>query len=128
LFPKGLQKTLHFKAGLDTSLAECERIIENLKTGYPALVRWQENAKKVAAVRKYTETLLGRWRYLTDITSSDRGKKAFAERCAMNTPIQGTAADILKLALGRILVGLPECPWLKPLLQIHDEIVRPDMT
>jgi DNA polymerase-1 len=123
LFPKGLQKTLHFKAGLDTSLAECERIIENLKTGYPALVRWQENAKKLTAVRKCTETILGRRRYLTDITSSDRGKKAFAERCAMNTPIQGTAADILKLALGRILVGLPERPWLKPLLQIHDELV-----
>ena len=41
----------------------------------------------------------------------------------MNTPIQGTAADILKLALGRILRGLSERPWLRPLLQIHDELV-----
>ena len=41
----------------------------------------------------------------------------------MNTPIQGTAADILKLALGRIIVGLPERAWLKPLMQIHDELV-----
>jgi DNA polymerase-1 len=41
----------------------------------------------------------------------------------MNTPIQGTAADILKLALGRIIVGLPQRLWLKPLLQIHDELV-----
>ncbi len=41
----------------------------------------------------------------------------------MNTPIQGTAADILKLALGRIIKGLPERPWLCPLLQIHDELV-----
>lgn len=41
----------------------------------------------------------------------------------MNTPIQGTAADILKLALERILFGLPERPWLRPLLQIHDELV-----
>ena len=41
----------------------------------------------------------------------------------MNTPIQGTAADILKLALARLIVGLPERPWLKPLLQIHDELV-----
>ena len=40
----------------------------------------------------------------------------------MNTPIQGTAADILKLALGRIIAGLPERPWLKPILQIHDEL------
>ena len=41
----------------------------------------------------------------------------------MNTPIQETAADILKLALGRIVRGLPEHPWLRPLLQIHDELV-----
>ena len=41
----------------------------------------------------------------------------------MNTPIQGTAADILKLALGRIIAGLPARPWLRPLLQIHDELV-----
>ena len=41
----------------------------------------------------------------------------------MNTPIQGTAADILKLALGRIVQGLPERPWLCPILQIHDELV-----
>lgn len=41
----------------------------------------------------------------------------------MNTPIQGTAADILKLALARLIVGLPERPWLRPLLQIHDELV-----
>lgn len=40
----------------------------------------------------------------------------------MNTPIQGTAADILKLSLGRILIGLPERPWLRPILQIHDEL------
>lgn len=40
----------------------------------------------------------------------------------MNTPIQGTAADILKLALGRILKGLPDRPWLLPILQIHDEL------
>jgi DNA polymerase-1 len=41
----------------------------------------------------------------------------------MNTPIQGTAADILKLAIGRIVNGLPDRPWLLPLLQIHDELV-----
>jgi DNA polymerase-1 len=52
-----------------------------------------------------------------------RAKKSFAERCALNTPIQGTAADILKLALVRIILGLPERMWLKPLLQIHDELV-----
>lgn len=123
LFPRGLQKTLKFKAGLDTSLEDCERIIANLKAGYPRLAEWQAVVKRQAEGRKYTETWLGRRRYLPNITSNDWGKKSFAERCAMNTPIQGTAADILKLALARLISGLPERPWLRPLLQIHDELV-----
>jgi DNA polymerase-1 len=123
LFPKGLHRNLKFKAGLHTSLSECERIIDNLKAGYPRLTQWQEEVKKRAAFRKYTETWLGRRRYLPGITSQDWGKKSFAERCALNTPIQGTAADILKLAIGRIVAGLPERMWLRPLLQIHDELV-----
>lgn len=123
LFPKGLHRNLKFKAGLNTPLSECERIIDNLKAGYPRLSRWQEEVKKRAEVRKYTETWLGRRRYLPSIASQDWGKKSFAERCALNTPIQGTAADILKLALGRIVAGLPDRMWLRPLLQIHDELV-----
>lgn len=123
LFPRGLQRTLRFKAGLDTSLEECERIISNLKAGYPRLTAWQEETKERARFRKYTETWLGRRRYLPAIASDDWGKRSFAERCALNTPIQGTAADILKLALPRLLSGLSSRPWLKPLLQIHDELV-----
>lgn len=71
----------------------------------------------------YTETFLGRRRYLPNINSQDRSKRSFAQRCALNTPIQGTDADILELALIRILAGLPERLWLKPILQIHDELV-----
>jgi DNA polymerase-1 len=122
LFPKGLQRTLKFKAGLNTSLEECETIIANLKAGYPALTHWQEETKVKAGSPRYTETWLGRRRYLPNITSADWGKKSFAERCALNTPIQGTAADILKLALGRIIKGLPDRPWLLPLLQVHDQL------
>jgi DNA polymerase-1 len=123
LFPRGLQKTLRFKAGLNVTLEQCEKIIANLKAGYPALARWQNETKRRAKIRRYSETWLGRRRYLSEITSTDWGKKSFAERCALNTPIQGTAADLLKLAMGRILAGLPERPWLRPLLQIHDELV-----
>ena len=65
---------------------------------------------------------LGRRRYLPGIRSDDWGKKSFAERCSMNTPIQGTAADILKMAIARILEGLDSRPWLEPILQIHDEL------
>ena len=122
LFPRGLQKTLKFKAGIEKTVEECQEIIANLKSGYPALVTWQEETKADAYRKMYSETRLGRRRYLPGIRSEDWGKKSFAERCSMNTPIQGTAADILKLALGRILLGLPEHPWLKPILQIHDEL------
>ncbi len=123
LFPKGLQKTLKFKAGLDKSLDECTEIIGNLKAGYKGLETWQRKVKREAAKQGYTETYLGRRRYLPNITSADWGKKSFAQRCALNTPIQGTAADILKLAMGRIIKGLPERLWLRPILQIHDELV-----
>ncbi|MCL2072173.1 MAG: DNA polymerase, partial [Oscillospiraceae bacterium] len=123
LFPRGLQRTLHFKAGLQVELHECETIIRNLKLGYPRLSQWQEEVKKSAGFRAYTETWLGRRRNIPDIRSATWSVKAFAERVAMNTPIQGTAADILKLSLGRIIKGLPDRPWLKPLLQIHDELV-----
>jgi DNA polymerase-1 len=123
LFPRGLQRTLKFKAGLDTPLADCEQIIVNIKAGYPGLTAWQEQTKNKAHIARHTETWLGRRRYLPEIGSSDWGKKSFAERCALNTPIQGTAADILKLAIGRIVRGLCERSWLMPILQIHDELV-----
>ena len=123
LFAKGLQRTLKFKAGLDKSLDDCQEIISNLKAGYPNLTRWQAMAKDAGTKRQYTQTFLGRRRYLTGIRSQDWGRRSFAERCALNTPIQGTAADILKLSLGRLITGLPARPWLRPLLQIHDELV-----
>jgi len=123
LYPKGLRSTLKFKAGQDLSLEQCERIIANIKNGYPRLIRWQEDIKRQAESRRYVETWLGRRRFLPGITSTDWNRKSLAQRCALNTPIQGTAADMLKLAMRRILTGLPERPWLRPLLQIHDELV-----
>lgn len=122
LFPRGLQKTLKFKAGVEKSVSECEEILFNLKSGYKGLTSWQEETKADAARRLYSETWLGRRRYLPGIASDNWGQKSFAERCSLNTPIQGTAADILKLAIARILKGLPDREWLKPILQIHDEL------
>ena len=122
LFPKGLQSTLKFKAGVEKSIPECEEIIRNLKAGYPALTGWQNETKMTAKQKLYTETWLGRRRYLPNIRSDNWGLQSFAERCALNTPIQGTAADILKLAIVRILEGLPSHSWLRPILQIHDEL------
>ena len=122
LFPRGLQNTLRFKAGVEKSISECEQIINNLKSGYKGLTVWQNETKSMARKKMYSETWLGRRRYLPDIGSKNWGRKSFAERCALNTPIQGTAADILKLAIVRILNGLSERTWLRPILQIHDEL------
>ena len=122
LFPRGLQRTLKCKAGIEKSVSECEEILESLKRGYKGLATWQAETKAIAAKRMYSETWLGRRRYLPGIASDDWAKRSFAERCALNTPIQGTAADILKLAITRILTGLPEREWLRPILQIHDEL------
>jgi len=124
LFPRGLQKTLKFKAGLDKSLEECEQIIENLKAGYPGLTEWQKKTIRQAQTNGYTETLFGRRRYLPDIKNQhDWGKRSFAERCALNTPIQGTAAEILKLAMCELVKQLEEKPYIRPILQIHDELL-----
>ena len=122
LFPRGLQKTLKFKAGVEKTEAECAEIINNLKAGYRGLTAWQEETKADAVRKMYSETWAGRRRYLPGVRSDNWGVKSFAERCALNTPIQGTAADILKLAINRIMCGLPERVWLKPILQIHDEL------
>lgn len=122
LYAKGLQRTLKFKAGIEKTLEECQEILDSLKSGYPKLAVWQKETILTARRNGYVETWLGRRRYLPDIRSDDWSKKSYAERCALNTPIQGTAADIIKLAIMRILQGLPERPWLKPILQIHDEL------
>lgn len=122
LFPRGLQKTLKFKAGVEKTEAECAEIINNLKAGYRGLTAWQEETKADAVRKMYSETWVGRRRYLPGVRSDNWGVKSFAERCALNTPIQGTAADILKLAIKRIMCGLPKRDWLKPILQIHDEL------
>ena len=76
LFPRGLQMTLKFKAGIEKSLNECETIIANLKAGYRRLSAWQEETKANAARCMYAETWLGRRRYLPQIRSDNWGMKS----------------------------------------------------
>jgi DNA polymerase I len=87
------------------------------------LSTWQAESIRQGRFKEYSQTALGRRRYLKDINSSNWGTRSYSERCSLNTPIQGTAADILKLALGRIIKGLVKYPYIKPILQIHDEIM-----
>jgi DNA polymerase-1 len=72
----------------------------------------------------YTETVLGRRRYLPDLTSDNRQRREMAERMALNAPIQGSAADIIKVAMLRVAAALPEHGLRsRMLLQVHDELV-----
>ncbi len=122
LFARGLQRQLKFKAGLDNPL-KLARTHFATESRIPRAGPLAGAGEEGGHHPQYSQTFLGRRRYLPGIRSQDWGKKSYAERCALNTPIQGTAADILKLALSGLIAGLPERPWLKPLLQIHDELV-----
>ena len=79
-----------------------------------------ENAREIG----YTETLYGRRRYIPELKSSNFNIRSGAERIALNTPIQGTAADIIKLAMIRVENALQESfPEANLLLQVHDELI-----
>ena len=123
LYPRGLRDILRLKAGQNPSLEACEAMIFNLRRAYPELVPWQERIKADARYRETVDTALGRRRCLTGINAPDEGLQGHFERAALNHPIQGTAADILKLAMVRLEAGLSQRPFIKPLLTVHDEIV-----
>jgi DNA polymerase-1 len=101
---------------------EAETFIKTYFTGYPKVRAYIHDTLAFARAEGYVETLLGRRRYIPDINSPSRNIREYAERTAYNMPIQGTAADIIKLAM------LELAPKLKPhnaklLLQVHDELV-----
>ncbi len=114
--------------GLSQRLAiprtEAAAIIEAYFREYPAIKDFMELTVAEARERGYVETLSGRRRYFPDLNSANQNIRGNAERAAINTPIQGTAADMIKLAMIRIDALLREKPYQsKMLLQVHDELV-----
>ena len=106
------------------SREEGATFIEAYFNKYPGISEYLEKAKIEARTNQYVETLLGRRRYLPDINSSNFNVRGGAERMAINMPIQGTAADIIKLAMIRVQKRLDEEGLrTKMLLQVHDELV-----
>ncbi|WNC16254.1 DNA polymerase I [Brevibacillus brevis] len=103
---------------------EAGDFIERYFSVFSGVKHWMEEIVKQAKQDGYVTTLLNRRRYLPDIRSSNFNLRSFAERTAMNTPIQGTAADVIKLAMIRMQESLRE-KGLKSrmLLQVHDELV-----
>lgn len=106
------------------SRTEAKEFIDQYFTIYKKVKDYLENTKKFAHTHGYAQTLFGRRRYLPDIHSSMPMLRAAAERMAINMPLQGTAADLMKMAMIAIHKDLKNIsPKSKILLQVHDEIV-----
>jgi len=109
---------------LDIDLAEAHEIIRRYFERYPKVKDYLDHAVASAREKGYATTILGRRRPLPDINHKNRAVRAFAERTAMNTPIQGSAADILKLAMVRVFESLRTRERTYAfLLSVHDEII-----
>ena len=108
---------------LDISRDEAKQLIDGYFQTFPKVHDYMEHSKEVAREKGYVETLFGRRRYLADINSRNATVRGFAERNAINAPIQGTAADIIKLAMIRIARRFrEEGIRSKMILQVHDEL------
>ena len=109
---------------LDIPNREAKELIDNYFESYPGIKLYMENAVTKAATEGYVETMFGRRRILRDITSSNRTVRGLAERNAINAPIQGSAADIMKLAMIEIRRRFKqEGICSKMIMQVHDEVV-----
>ena len=103
---------------------EAAGLIEEYFAQYPDIRRFIDESIAAARERGYAQTLLGRRRYLPDINSRNASARSFAERNAVNMPIQGTSADMIKLAMVRIHRSLSNQHLRsKMILQVHDELV-----
>ncbi len=103
---------------------EAARLIENYFQQFPGVKGYLDGVIAQAKERGYVETMTGRRRYLRDITSANATIRNAAERIAMNTPIQGTSADMIKLAMVRVATALKAGGFkTRMLLQVHDELL-----
>ncbi len=109
---------------LKISRSEAKEIIDNYKKQFPNIQQYMDEQMKFAQKNGYVETLLGRKRWLKDINSANFTVRGYAERNAINMPIQGTAADMIKLAMIKIHKTFKDRNFKsKMILQVHDELV-----
>lgn len=114
----GLSRALHI------SRKEAGAYIEKYWLKYPEVDQYMKDTVQFAKEHGYVQTMLGRRRPVTDLTSNNFNQRQAARRVAINTPVQGTAADIIKLAMLKVDAMLEaEFPTVRMLLQVHDELV-----
>lgn len=103
---------------------EADSYIKSYLATYPSVAAYMENTIEQAKLDGFVKTLFGRRRYLPELHNSNGMLRAFGERVARNAPIQGTAADIIKMAMIRVFERLKkDFPTAKLILQVHDELI-----
>ena len=106
------------------SKPEAKGIIERYYNRYPRIAEWKTETLEAARADGHVSTLMGRIRRISDINSSNHMARQGAERMAINTPVQGSAADIIKRAMIVVAPQIAEAmPSARLLLQVHDELV-----
>ncbi|MBV4357403.1 DNA polymerase I [Pinibacter aurantiacus] len=109
---------------LGISRTEAKEIIDNYKKEFNGITKYMDDMVNFAKETGYVQTLMGRKRWLRDIGSSNFTVRGFAERNAINSPIQGTAADMIKMAMAKVHTTFKEKNFRsKMILQVHDELV-----
>jgi DNA polymerase-1 len=118
------QSAFGLSQNLGISRKEAAEIIENYFTQYPSIKKYMADTINFARENGYVETIMGRRRYLRDITSANQTVRGFAERNAINAPIQGSAADMIKIAMINIYQDIKDQKLQsKMTMQVHDELV-----
>ncbi len=108
---------------LGISVGEAKAIIKNYFERFPQIKEFTQAILEEAREKGYVQTLLGRKRYIPELNSANRNERLSAERAAINMPFQGTAADIMKLAMIRVWNRLGTDSSTRMLLQVHDELL-----
>ena len=109
---------------ISVTRAEAKAFIDRYFERYPGVKKYMDSSVEAGKEKGFVTTMMGRRRYLPELTSANFNVRAFGERCAMNSPIQGTAADIIKLAMVAVAKELKERKLeAKLILQVHDELI-----
>ncbi len=118
------QSAFGLAESLGISRTEAKTIIDNYFTEFSSIKKYMDNTINFAREHGYVETIMGRKRYLRDITSANQTVRGYAERNAINSPIQGTAAEMIKLAMVKVHEELKKSGLnTRMILQVHDELV-----
>lgn len=109
---------------IGTTVGDAKRYIDDYLTHFSGVKQYMDTNTRSAETDGYAVTMFGRRRFIAEILSTNKTVKALGKRIAMNTPIQGTAADIIKIAMIRVYRRLKrELPQAKLILQVHDELI-----